>query len=146
MRSRISALALALLVLASTAPALAQSNDANVDAAKQAAQEWLALIDANKYEASWSEAASIFTSQVTAEQWAAQVQQAHSQLDSLQSRSLIAARYTESLPNLPKGDYVVTQYRATYGSQKTVETITLTKEQDTWRVAGYFIRPENQNQ
>ncbi len=146
MRSRLSVLALALLFIASPVSAFAQSEDARVDAAKQAAQEWLTLIDADQYQKSWEEAASIFTSQVTADQWAAQVQQAHSSLDSLQSRSLIAARYTNSLPNLPQGDYVVAQYRALYGSRSTVETITLTKDQDEWRVAGYFIRPEDQNQ
>ena len=142
MRSRFPLLVLAVFFLACTAPALAQSDD--VDAAKHAAQDWLALIDDDKYEASWSETASIFTSQMTAEQWAAQVQQAHASLGDLASRSLIAARYTETLPNMPKGDYVIAQYRATYGDQPTVETLTLTKDQDAWRVAGYFIQPEEQ--
>lgn len=144
MRFRLFVFLLAGLILAGVAPAVAQSNADSVDAAKQVAQEWLALIDANKYQQSWSEAASILTSQVTAEQWAAQIQQVHGQLGAKESRALIAARYTDSLPNMPKGDYVIAQYEATYGGKATVETLTLMKDQDAWRVAGYFIRPQEQ--
>jgi len=126
------------------APAHAQSNDEQVTAAKEAAAEWLELLDANDYQATWEQAANLLKSQVTADQWASQIQQVHAQLDTLQSRSLIAARYTTSLPNVPEGEYVVAQYRAQYGGQNTVETATLTKEGDAWRVAGYFVRPENQ--
>jgi len=126
------------------APAHAQSNDEQVTAAKKAAAEWLELLDANDYQATWEQAANLLKSQVTADQWASQIQQVHAQLDTLQSRSLIAARYTTSLPNVPEGEYVVAQYRAQYGGQNTVETATLTKEGDAWRVAGYFVRPENQ--
>jgi len=126
------------------APVHAQSNDEQVTAAKEAAAEWLELLDANDYQATWEQAANLLKSQVTADQWASQIQQVHAQLDTLQSRSLIAARYTTSLPNVPEGEYVVAQYRAQYGGQNTVETATLTKEGDAWRVAGYFVRPENQ--
>ena len=133
-----------LLFAGAATPALAQSNEAEVDTAKAAAQEWLDLLDANRYEATWETAASMFRAQVTAEQWTQQIQQAHSQLDSLQSRSLVAARYTTSLPNVPEGEYVVAQYRAQYGDTNTVETITLMKDDDAWCTAGYFVQPENQ--
>lgn len=135
---------IALLITGATTPALAQSDDAKVEAAKQAAQEWLALLDANDYEATWTEAASLFKSQITTEQWIKQIQQAHSSLDALQSRSVVAARYAESLPNVPEGEYVVVQYRTVYGDKRTIETMTLTKDGDAWRTAGYFVKPENQ--
>ena len=127
-----------------TTPALAQSNDAQVEAAQKAAQEWLALLDANNYEATWENAASMFKTQVTTDQWVQQIKQAHSQLDSLQSRSVVAARYTESLPNVPEGEYVVVQYRTVYGDMSTIETMTLMKDGDAWRTAGYFVKPEDQ--
>ena len=125
-------------------PASAQSNEEAVEAAKAAAQEWLALLDTDKYEATWKEGATFFKSKVSAEQWTAQIRQAHSSLDSLRSRSLVAARYTTSVPNAPDGEYVIAQYRATYGKQETVETVSLKKDQDEWRVAGYFVRPAGQ--
>lgn len=133
------------VVLVALAPSLAQAqNQAAVDSAKQAAQEWLTLLDADQFEATWQEGASFFKSQIDAEGWAQRIRSAHSTLDSLRSRSLVAARYTESLPNAPAGEYVIAQYRATYGTQKTVETVSLKKEQGEWRVAGYVIRPDKQ--
>jgi len=135
---------LLLIIGRATAPAHAQSDDEQVTAAKEAAAEWIELLDAKDYQATWEQAASLLKSQVSADQWASQIQQAHSQLGAMQERSLIAARYTTSLPNVPEGEYVVAQYRAQYGNQTVIETATLTKDGDAWRVAGYFVRPENQ--
>jgi len=135
---------LMLTVGLAVAPAQAQSNDEKVTAAKEAAAEWIELLDANDYQATWEQAASLLKSQVTADQWANQIQQVHSQFGELQERSLIAARYTTSLPNVPEGEYVIAQYRAQYGNQTLIETATLTKDGDAWRVAGYVVRPENQ--
>lgn len=123
---------------------MAQSHEEDVEEAKQAAQKWLALLDADKLEATWREAASSFRAQIpTAEQWASQVRQAHSSLDSLRDRSLAAARYTTSLPNpnVPEGEYVVTQYRARYGTKTFAETVILTRDEKAWKVVGYFIKP-----
>lgn len=122
----------------------AQSHEDDVEAAKQAAQEWLTLLDADQFEATWKEAAASFRTEIaTPEQWASQVRSVHSSLDSLRDRSLAAARYTTSLPNpnVPEGEYVVTQYRAQYGATEYAETVILTREEDAWRVIGYFIKP-----
>lgn len=142
---RLHVFSAALVMLALfVAPVQAQSDDENVAAAKEAATEWLDLVDANNYQASWEEAATLLKSQVAAEQWATQIQQVHDQLGAFQERSLIAARYTTSLPNVPEGEYVVAQYRAQYDNQTVIETATLVNEEGTWRIAGYFVRPESQ--
>lgn len=133
-----------LLVAAAPGSALAQSNEQAVAVAKEAAQQWLAHLDAGEYEATWAEASSYLKSNLSTEQWAARLKQAHGPLDSLQSRSLVAARYTESIPNAPEGEYVIAQYEATYGDKKTVETVSLKKDPDGWRVAGYYIKPTGQ--
>ena len=78
------------------------------------------------------------------EQWGRQVKQAHGPLGSFQSRSLVEARYTTSVPNAPEGEYVIAQYRATYGSEELVETVSLKKEQREWAVFVYLIRPNQQ--
>ena len=132
------------LVLALPGPLLAQSNEQAVEAATEAAQEWLALFDAEKYEATWSTASSFFQSKIGKEQWVTRIEQTKKRqpvLDSLRSRSQVAARYTTSLPNAPDGEYVMIQYRATYGDEEFIETMTLTKDGDDWRVAGYFTKP-----
>jgi hypothetical protein len=136
-----------LVGLAAPQPLHAQSNEQAVAAAKQAAQEWLALYDAGKYKATWAEASAYFKSKVSAEQWTARIQQGRRQypvLDSLRSRSLVAARYTTSLPKAPDGEYVVVQYEATYADEQWAETVTLKKDPDGWRVAGHFLQPAGQ--
>ena len=120
-------------------------NDEAVAAAKTAAQEWLAFFDDEQYEATWEQASPFFQSKIGAEQWATRIKQTKKRrpvLDSLQSRSVAAAQYTESLPNAPTGKYVVIQYEATYADERWIETVTLKKEDETWRVAGYVTNPE----
>lgn len=142
-RSLTAAVLSILFVAGAAAPATAQ-HQAAVDSAKQAAQEWLALLDADRYEATWTNAASYFKSKVGKKRWAQKLRGTHQPLDSLRSRSLVTARYTTSVPRAPEGEYVVAQYRATYGSRSMVETLYLKKEQDRWGVAGYLIRPNRQ--
>jgi len=135
-------LTLGLVVAPRSLPA--QSNEEAVEAATEAAQEWLALFDAEKYEATWSEASTFFQSKIGKEQWVMRIEQTKTRqpvLDSLRSRSRVAARYTTSLPNAPDGEYVVVQYRATYAEEEFIETMTLTKEEEDWRVAGYVTKP-----
>lgn len=130
-----------------------EGEQAYAEEAQEAATEWLALVDAGEYEASYSEAASFFQSQLTAEQWAQLVEQGQNQLDlgSFNGRTLIAARYTDSPPDQPHmselsvqmpDEYVAVQYRADYG-KTVIETVTLTQDNDAWRVIGYYIRPKD---
>jgi hypothetical protein len=135
------------LSVVSSQPLQAQSNEQAVDAAKQAAQEWLDLFDARKLEATWENASPYFKSQISAEQWVARIEQMRTQrsvLDSLRSRSLVAARYTTSLPKAPDGEYVVVQYEGQYADESWAETVTLKKGSEGWRVAGYFMKPTDQ--
>jgi hypothetical protein len=144
MRSSLFIGGLLALLLIVPRPLAAQSNEQAVEAAKKAAQEWFALLDAQKYRATWEAGATLIKSKVTEGQWAAQVRRAHNSLDSLQSRSLVAARYTTNMPNAPEGEYVVAQYKSMYGETETVETMYMKKDDGTWRVAGYFVKPAGQ--
>jgi hypothetical protein len=115
-----------------------------VSAAQTAAQAWLQLVDARRYEQSWDSAAAVFRSAVTKSQWAGAVKEGRAPFEPLGQRTLITATYTTQLPNVPAGEYVVIQYRTKAGQGKTVvETITPARDSDNrWRVAGYYIRPE----
>jgi hypothetical protein len=135
------------LVIATPQSLHAQSNEQAVTAAKQEARKWLALFDARKLKVTWEEASAFFKSKISAEQWVARIKQTRTRrpvLDSLRSRSLVAARYTTSLPKAPDGEYVVVQYKGTYADEAWAETVTLKKDPDGWRVAGYFVKPTSQ--
>jgi hypothetical protein len=82
----------------------------SADAAKKAAEEWLALIDSGKYGESYDAAASAFKSAVTRDNWISSAKSVRDQTGALKSRKLRSAEYTESLPNAPAGKYVLIEY------------------------------------
>jgi len=110
--------------------------------AQPPAESWLALVDAGKYAESWDQAAQLFRTSVTKEQWASKIRAARDPLGKVLSRKLKSANYTKTLPGVPDGEYVVIQYETSFEhKQSAVETITPMLDKDgTWRVAGYFIR------
>ncbi len=112
------------------------------DAAQQAAEAWLALVDQAKYAESWSEGATLFQSAVARDNWAEAAGAARGPLGTLVSRRLRSRTYTESLPGVPDGKYVVIQYDASFANKKeAVETITPMLDGDRgWRVSGYFVK------
>jgi len=117
---------------------------AKIQAAEGAARRWLALVDATAYEASWDSAAAMFRHQITRGGWQDAVIAARLQVDPLGARRQVGAQYTRELPNVPPGDYVLLQF-STAARDKTgvSETVVLTMDPDgTWRVAGYFIKPQ----
>jgi hypothetical protein len=128
-----------LLLLATLAIAPAADSDR---AAVDAANTWLALVDAGKYGDSWTSAASLFKKAVTKEQWTAQALAARQPLGALVSRKVSTATGTTSLPGAPDGHYVVLQYESVFANKKSaIETVTPMLEADgTWHVSGYYIK------
>jgi hypothetical protein len=120
-----------------------QDNKAKIAAATEAAQKWVKLMDDGKYGESWDEAASMFKSQVTKEQWKGMAEQVGGQVGKVSKRTFKSADYTTKLPGAPEGEYVVVQYDSTFSTAGAVtEIITPTKDKDgKWRVSGYFLKP-----
>lgn len=123
--------------------AFAQNESAKREAAQRAAQSWLALVDHGDYGQSWQEAASSFQSSVSKTDWERDLQQVRTPLGEAGHRTLMGSIYQSDLPNAPKGEYVVIQYRTEFaGIGPAIETITPTLDKDgKWRVSGYFVKP-----
>jgi len=136
-------LALMALLLCSTA--LAQDVAAKREAAEQTARSWLALVDHGDYGQSWQEAASLFQSKITKADWEKALNQARAPLGAAGNRTLMGSMYQTDLPNVPKGEYVVIQYKTAFtGSGPVIETVTPMLDKDgKWRVSGYFVKPAN---
>ena len=111
-------------------------------AALKAAEDWLALVDPEKYEASWDEAASYFQGAVSTEQWVSSMQSVRKPLGQKLSRSLKSQKYHTSLPGAPDGEYVVIQFNTSFEHKlSAVETVTPMRDKDgKWRVSGYYIK------
>ncbi len=112
------------------------------EAAQVAAKQWLALVDAGDYDASWDQASSFFKSQRGKDLWRRQVSKARAPIGRLKPRKVARSQYATELPNAPDGEYVIFQYVAAYEKKaKAVETITPMLDTDgKWRVSGYYIR------
>jgi ABC-type Fe3+-hydroxamate transport system substrate-binding protein len=134
----LSAASFACAQTAQTAP----PDQGAIDAAKSAADAWLALVDAGQYKASWEQAAEPLRKAVSVAQWETAGRAARMPVGALQERTLASSTYTTTLPGVPPGRYVVLQYAARFADRaNAVETVTPMLDADgKWRVSGYFLR------
>jgi|SRR5579862_996394 len=133
-------IALPFLIVTMLATAIAQDK---TKPATEAAQKWLAMVDAGHYAESWNAAASSFKEHLSSQDWQSALQKVRAPLGTVQSRVLKSAVHQTDLPNAPKGDYYVIRYATDFAEAKgTVETVVPMLEKDgTWKVSGYFIKP-----
>lgn len=131
----------AAFVAASAGGAESPSPEAAEKAAIESAQSWLKIVDAGNYAESWNETAESFRSAVKKEQWPQMLTAVRKPLGKVVSRKVLAKQYTESLPNAPKGKYVIIQFDTAFENKKAVETVTPALDKDgKWRVSGYYIK------
>jgi hypothetical protein len=114
----------------------------NTDAAKESAQEWLALVDKGDYAASYDRASSMFKSAITKDDWVQKIGAGRGPLGKVVSRKLKSADFTTQLPGAPDGQYVVIKYDTSFeNKQSAVETIVpmVDKKDGQWRTSGYYV-------
>jgi|GEM_PF-1992554 len=104
--------------------------------------DWLNLLDREDYQATYDTTAAFFKTGVTLTQWQEKVSKARSALGAKLSRQPKDASYTNNLTDAPMGDYVIFQFQTKFSDQSRAakETVTVTLEDGTWRIVGYFVR------
>ena len=109
-----------------------------------AARSWLSLVDRGTSGESWDSASAFFRSAVTKPDWEEAVHRARGPFHPFGTRKLLSASFQTKPPNAPPGEYVVLQDQTEAAGEKVVvETVTPMKDKDgSWRVSGYYIRPE----
>ncbi len=119
--------------------ALAES-DTPENVALGVAQSWLALVDAGDYAGSWNNASAVFQNTVDKQQWEKLAKDMR-QVGPVVERSLKSATHTTSIPNAPKGEYVVILFDSEFSKKKSVteKVIPMLGEDGKWRVGGYYI-------
>lgn len=110
---------------------------ATVDAEMEAAaRNWLALVDAGEWRASYDATASAFRELNTPEIWEEVSLEARVPLGAVNSRDAISF---QQVPTPPSGHLIVT-FRTDFARQAdTIETVTLEREGGELRVVGYLI-------
>lgn len=109
---------------------------------QEAAVAWLDLLDSGQYAASWDQAAPQLQRKVPSLAWEARVRAQRAPLGPLVARRLKWANYTETLPELPAGQYVVLEYETRFANRvSAAETVTPIKDSNgIWRVGAYSVR------
>lgn len=126
----------AALVAMSISTAVATTASAAPDALK-----WLTLVDRGAYAQSWTDAGTLFKTQVPQTAWANQLQPVRQPLGAVASRTLAAERDTDSLPGAPPGHHKILQFNTAFANKsQAVETVILQQEPGGWKVNGYFIK------
>jgi len=111
------------------------------DKAQADGKEWLALLDSKHYADSWSQASALFRQKVDQATWSTQVKSVRDECGDLVSRKVSKVDPRKSLPGVPDGDYILLTYQSDFTKeQQLTETLVLTRENDHWRAAGYFIQ------
>lgn len=136
------AFAIGILIAATCGGAHAFDQSSAAKAATEAAQSWLQLVDAGKFNASWLEASTYFRNAVTKQDWKRQVALWRNALGPVVSRRLRTAQFVTTLPGAPDGEYMLIQYDTTFAHKKSaVEIVTPMVDADgKWRVSEYSIK------
>ena len=134
---RAAALAVPMLL---TVPAVAQ--DARQTLVQGIARDWIALVDAGRYEDSWKATGAKFRLAITPARWSESVVKVRGPLGKLVKRTVLRTSFTRTFPGVPEGDYAIVIFRTAYEKRDDGdETVTLEREADgVWRVIGYVVR------
>jgi hypothetical protein len=128
------------LALAGIAGALIMVAAPAEEEASTAGQKWLALVDDQKYEESWNQAASMFRDQVKQEAWVVSLKRFREPLGALVSRTSSRVDFAKTLRGAPDGDYAIIHYTTVFQNKSDVtERLTLVKEDGRWQAAAYAI-------
>ncbi len=118
------------------------ADPALTEAARQAAQTWLAMLDSGNYSNSWYQASGLFRGAVSETAWEGAMNTYRQPLGMLISRRMASAQGTKEMPGFPDGQYVLMKFETSFTNKKdAIETVTFLLEKDgQWRSAGYYIR------
>lgn len=129
---------------AAPAAAAAASNakaDPDLELAKKAALEWLALLDSGRFEASFDEAALSFQKVQKKPDWAKGLSGARGQVGKFLSRAFLNDEIRTNLPNLPPGKYITVRFKTVFAKYATAsESVTLVRDgKRGFRTIAYFL-------
>jgi DNA-binding CsgD family transcriptional regulator len=134
------ALFVAALAFAASEPA-AQPVPASTTAvaesdASRAARDWLALVDARNWQASYAATAASFRSVNTLANWQGAAEGVHAKLGPAEARELLS---DNDIPAPPNGARAIRFLTVFPDNQVKTETLSLTREDGQWRVAGIYV-------
>lgn len=113
----------------------------NLKASADAAQAWLALIDAGKYNDAWEQGSLTLKLRIPEKSWNTILEASRKPFGNPSNRQVADQRTATNPPGLPAGNYMVMIYKTDFASKKGVtEFVTLVQESDgKWRGLTYQV-------
>jgi hypothetical protein len=137
-RGHLAAGLVVALMLAVTACEDTAARDA---AATAVAAQWLVLMDAADYHASWDTSSPLFQRSIGRDQWNENMTQVRAPLGAVVSRSLSTLDFSTEVPKAPKGRYITIEYDTSFDNRPgSAERVALAEEANEWKVSGYYIQ------
>jgi len=138
-------LLLTVVVFSKAAHAVGSATGDQKAAVFSGIKTWLAEVDGGKYALSWTDASSLFKTQVGSDKWVEMLTDVRAPLGKCVQRAKVSFAF-EKNPDpkgVIKGDFAMVQFESSFENMKhAVETVAFFKEADgTWKAAGYVIRP-----
>jgi Protein of unknown function (DUF4019) len=149
------ALGLSSVVAAQTAPAgtakkpavetakpAAKDVDPDLALAKKAALDWLALVDAGKFEATWDEAATMLQKAQSKAEWSKGLGGSRPTMGKLVARTFLNDEVRTVLPNFPPAKYITIRFTSVFEKNKDGrESVTLIRDGARGlRMMSYFLK------
>ena len=107
---------------------------------RSAADESLTLLDQDNYLEAWKSSASIFKEVVSLDAWNSQMEGVRKKLGKAKTRTRTNAIVQKDPSNHPPGEYVMLNFDTGFEKDDATETLVLFKEDNQWRLAGYFTK------
>ena len=119
-----------------------QGETDQLKASVKAAEEWLNLIDREKYEESWDTGSINFQLTVPKNHWVMLMDQIRKPLGDVSSRKILDQRTAKDPKGLPKGDYMVIFFDTSFSKKEVAhELVTLIQTSDgTWKILTYQVQ------
>ena len=124
------------------AAAAATDSDPDVALARKAALDWLALVDAGKFETTWDEAATSFQKAQSKADWAKGLGGARPTMGKLVSRTFLNHEVRSTVPRLPPGKYITVRFTTVFEKYANgSESVTLVKDGPRgFRMMSYLLK------
>ena len=107
---------------------------------RSAADESLTLLDQDNYLEAWKSSASIFKEVVSLDAWNSQMEGVRKKLGKAKTRTRTNAIVQKDPSNHPPGEYIMLNFDTGFEKDDATETLVLFKEDNEWRLAGYFTK------
>ena len=107
---------------------------------RRAADTSLTLLDRDDYSGAWDVSANIFKEAVAREAWISQMEGVRKKFGKARTRTRTNAILQKDPTNHPPGEYIMINFDTGFERDDATETLVLYREEDQWRLAGYFTK------